>query len=174
MNCRICNGTIKKSFGEQYPICKECYRLGDKDKMTDEIKPIEQDTKKKRLNLGCGNDIIDGWDNYDLYPDDDRVKFIDLNKLPFPLPDDYADEVLLKHVFEHLDVVPVEFFNEINRIIKNGGKLRVVLPVWGNAIKHKKTYYSKEFMEALEKYYFMGGYKFKLLYVKPGKRFNHI
>ena len=57
-----------------------------------------------KLNLGCGKDIRKGWENYDLYPLDKIVKKIDLNKLPLPFENNYADYILLSHTFEHLDV----------------------------------------------------------------------
>jgi predicted SAM-dependent methyltransferase len=127
-----------------------------------------------KLNLGCGKKILEGWINYDFYPINDKVKYLDLNKLPLNIKSNYADVILLQHVYEHLYVDPSEFFIDINRILKKGGILKVVLPVFGSTIKHKKTYYSKKFLIGLENPYFTNGKKYKLISINKSKRFGHI
>ncbi len=55
-----------------------------------------------KLNLGCGSARLDGWVNVDraavLKPD----QVCDLERFPWPWADSSADEILLKHVLEHL------------------------------------------------------------------------
>ncbi len=65
-----------------------------------------------KLNLGCGEEVLDGWENYDLYSEDKRVKKLDLTKLPLPFEDNSVDAIRLFHVLEHLDVVPYLFMME--------------------------------------------------------------
>ena len=55
---------------------------------------------KIKLNLGCGEQILPGYINVDLYCDKADIK-ADVKKLPFD--NDYADEVYSSHVIEHFD-----------------------------------------------------------------------
>jgi len=77
-----------------------------------------------RLNLGCGNDIRDGYVNVDDVSSNhvlsDRLIKADLNQFPWPFADNSADEILMWHVLEHLpDTYKV--MTEIKRILKPGG-----------------------------------------------------
>lgn len=76
-----------------------------------------------KLNLGCGNDIREGYVNLDRasLPGVDVVH--DLNKLPLPFKDDQFDYVLCKDIIEHLEYIPV--LAEIHRIMKPGGILDI-------------------------------------------------
>jgi predicted SAM-dependent methyltransferase len=71
-----------------------------------------------KLNLGCGPDIRAGYINVDILGGDVKC---DLRKIPWPWPDNYADEILMSHVLEHLPDT-YETMNEIHRILKPGGK----------------------------------------------------
>jgi len=92
----------------------------------------------KKLNLGCGNKILEDYENYDIFPVDDRVKKLDMNKLPYPFPDNYADEIIASHILEHLYVPIYEVMKELHRILKTDGKLIVALPVDCNIVEHQK------------------------------------
>ena len=59
-------------------------------------------SKLIKLNLGCGSDYRRGYINAD------RVRgrvdvVLDLNVLPYPFSDNTVDEILLRHVLEHVD-----------------------------------------------------------------------
>jgi SAM-dependent methyltransferase len=77
-----------------------------------------------KLNLGCGNDIRDGYVNCDNGSQGSIATNaawpVDLNQFPWPFPDNYADEILMWHVLEHLpDTTRV--LTEIRRVLKPGG-----------------------------------------------------
>jgi len=84
-----------------------------------------------RLNLGCGDKILNGYVNVDIVveragkqPDIN----CDIKKLNI-FPDDYADEVLAVHVIEHfwrweVNSVLIEWF----RVLKPGGKIILECP----------------------------------------------
>jgi len=91
-----------------------------------------------KLNLGCGSHVLEGWENYDLYPEDNRVKHLDMNTLPYPFPDNYADEILVSHVLEHLYIPIYEVILELYRILKPEGLLTVALPINSNIIVHQR------------------------------------
>ena len=61
------------------------------------------------LNLGCGRKPLKGYINFDKYVDGKDINYLDLEKLPLELPNDWADEILLIGVLEHLFVNPFMF-----------------------------------------------------------------
>lgn len=73
-----------------------------------------------RLHLGCGVDYKEGYLNVD---NSTRVKtdqIVDLSKLPWPWPDNHADEIQMIDVLEHLPTT-FDFIHEIHRVLKPGG-----------------------------------------------------
>lgn len=73
-----------------------------------------------KLNFGCGNNRLIGWENYD--------KEIDISK-PLPFPDNHADFILAEHCVEHIThAEALDFFKECHRILKPCGVLRVCVP----------------------------------------------
>ena len=102
----------------------------------------------KKLNLGCGSDIKQGFVNLDSakLPGVDIVH--DLEKLPLPLPSDAFEEVLCQDVLEHLDYPRV--LKEIHRSMAKGGVLKIRVPHFtskNNFIDptHKKMFSIKTF-----------------------------
>lgn len=74
-----------------------------------------------RLNLGCGGNILDGWENHDADVDISR---------PLPWANESVDFILAEHVVEH--IAPAEalsFLREARRILKPDGVLRLCIPV---------------------------------------------
>ena len=80
----------------------------------------------KKLNLGCGMDIKQGWVNLDSIgvPGVDVVH--DIEKLPLPFGAEVFDEILAQDVLEHVDYIPV--LKDLHRILKKGGVLRIRTP----------------------------------------------
>jgi len=102
-----------------------------------------------KLNLGCGNKILEGYENYDLYPVNDKVKKLDMNTLPYPLPDDYADEIIASHILEHLYLPIYEIMKELHRILKPNGKLIIALPIHSNIVEHRKCCFNVFYFNAI-------------------------
>jgi len=92
----------------------------------------------KKVNLGCGKDIKEGWENYDMHPEDSRVKYLDMNSIPYPFDENSIDVILASHVLEHLYIPIYEAMKELHRILKPGGKLIVALPINSNIVEHQK------------------------------------
>jgi len=80
----------------------------------------------KRLNVGCGRDIKDGWVNLDRHslPGVDVVHNIE--DLPLPFADEEFDYVYCKDVLEHCDYIPV--LRDLHRILKIGGRIFIKVP----------------------------------------------
>lgn len=80
----------------------------------------------KKLNLGCGGDIKEGYINLDSkkLPGVDVVW--DIEKLPLPFQNEEFDEILANDILEHVEYIPV--LKDLHRILKQGGKLAIRVP----------------------------------------------
>jgi SAM-dependent methyltransferase len=87
----------------------------------------------KRLNLGCGNNILPGFVNLDISPGPgvdvvfDLSK--DLKKHPLPFKDGEFSLVLASHVLEHLDDT-IGVMAEIYRVLRPGGVAIIRFPYY--------------------------------------------
>jgi SAM-dependent methyltransferase len=81
-------------------------------------------TASRRLHLGCGRDIREGWINLDASPLPGVAVVADLDdcgNTPLPLPDGSIDEFFGSHVLEHLRN-PLPFMQELHRVASDGAK----------------------------------------------------
>lgn len=82
----------------------------------------------RKLQIGCGGNILHGWLNSDLVPDNSQIALIDASK-PFPIQSSTFDLVYSEHLFEHLDIYgQLNYLRECLRILKPGGKIRIATP----------------------------------------------
>lgn len=72
-----------------------------------------------KLNLGCGNNYLKGYINVDRVPGIADLVY-DLDEFPYPWPDNSVDEILMRHVLEHLQDIR-KVMDELWRILKPGG-----------------------------------------------------
>ncbi len=80
------------------------------------------------LNIGCGKTKIQGQVGVDRVKIDNFVDVVhDLDIIPYPFPDNYADEIHMYHVLEHLHT-PIKKMEELHRILKPGGILYLRVP----------------------------------------------
>lgn len=95
------------------------------------------------LNLGCGEDYVEGATNVDFYAERTDVRH-DLNCAPYPFLDDSFDIIRCMNVIEHLDDV-FQTMAEIHRIGKPGGLVEIRVPHFRSAclyedITHKRGF----------------------------------
>lgn len=86
---------------------------------------------KLKLNLGCGQRKMDGYVNVDASPVCGPDQVVDLEKTPWPWPDDAADTVKLIHVLEHLGQQPATFLailSELWRVCCDGALVHIEVP----------------------------------------------
>jgi len=89
-------------------------------------KAVEENSKPLRLNLGCGNDIRDGYVNVDVHGGDRIVRW-DLNIKPWPWEESSVDEIIMHHVLEHLpDTCSV--MREMYRVCKSDAVVHIAVP----------------------------------------------
>lgn len=86
-----------------------------------------------KLNLGCGKDILDGWENLDLFPTDDRVRGFDIRDIG----ENFADVEAIRaiDVLEHIsrkEVLPT--LQGWFKALKPGGTVEIRCPdLWKQA-----------------------------------------
>jgi predicted SAM-dependent methyltransferase len=74
----------------------------------------------RKLNLGCGGNILAGWENHDMD--------VDITK-PLQYEDNSIDFIFIEHCVEHTATPDaVRFFAECLRILNYEGTLRVAVP----------------------------------------------
>ena len=94
-----------------------------------------EDVEKKKsvitmgdnLNLGCGFNKMRGFINVDAYDICKPDVVWDLNKMPWPWPDNTIDHIFAAHILEHLEDW-WGAFKECARILKPMGTLEVRVP----------------------------------------------
>lgn len=73
-----------------------------------------------KLNLGCGDNRLPGWDNHDAD--------VDISK-PLPFSNGQIDFILCEHCMEHIEYYEaIEFLKECRRILKSTGIVRIIVP----------------------------------------------
>lgn len=102
-----------------------------------------------KLNLGSGNDPLEGYINVDMLKRDDVQEVYNLMNFPYPWPDNVADEIKAIDLIEHLDHYTddsslvlefrrkptiMAFIEECHRILKPGGTLYIQTPHWDSEL----------------------------------------
>ena len=86
-----------------------------------------------RLNLGCGNDLRDGYINVDAYADVNPDTVWDLEQTPLPFDDNSVDEIVANHILEHIhNFIPL--MHDLHRLCKPDATIRIRTPfyaAWG-------------------------------------------
>ena len=88
-------------------------------------------TDKKILDVGCGRNKVAGAIGIDYNPRTDADVIHDLGNVPYPFDNDEFDEVISRHVIEHVPDV-MALISELHRITKPGGRIRIVTPHYTN------------------------------------------
>lgn len=106
-----------------------------------------------KANLGCGRDLLLGWDNVDHglgYKQSDNVINTDVLMYLSHLPFGYLDEVKAHHILEHLPDLDYVMY-ELSRTCKSGAKIDIVVPLantlWAVADPTHKTLFNHRTFE---------------------------
>jgi len=99
----------------------------------------------KRLDIGCGNNKTPGSTYLDVDKDAHPDILHDLNEFPYPVENNSFDEIIAKHIIEHLDC-PQKFIEELCRICKPGGTVFIETPHFTSYVAYSepqhKLFYS--------------------------------
>lgn len=83
------------------------------------------------LDVGCGDKKIKGAIGIDCVALDGVDIVHDLNSYPWPLKDSSFDLIYLNNIIEHLPNT-IKFMEEVYRILKKGGKVKIVTVYWNH------------------------------------------
>jgi SAM-dependent methyltransferase len=81
-----------------------------------------------KLNLGAGDTKIDGFINCDYDPAANPDYCFNLEKDPFPFPDNSVDTVVAHHVLEHMGEGYFHCLQEIYRVCQPGAIIHIRVP----------------------------------------------
>lgn len=82
----------------------------------------------RKLNLGCGHNVLEGWVNSDANPPSTAVTLLDVEN-KFPFTDNEFDYIFSEHMIEHLPYeVGSRSLKECYRVLKPRGVVRVSTP----------------------------------------------
>lgn len=87
--------------------------------------------RAKILDVGCGWNKTAGAIGIDVNPKAHADVIHDLGSIPYPFPDDEFDDIICRHVAEHVPDV-MAFVAELHRITRPGGKILIVTPHYSN------------------------------------------
>ncbi len=136
--------------------------------LTEEGMQILNGIEPKRLNVGCGRNVLDGWLNLDSVAIEGVNVVFDLETsrtAKIPLPDDSIDEFLMSHVIEHIrDSLAV--MEELYRIAKPGAICQIRVPygssddAWEDPT-HVRPYFRGSFGYYSQPYYWRADYGYR-------------
>lgn len=82
-----------------------------------------------KLNLGCGNDVREGYTNVDFRPTHPSVMQVDLSKFPWPFEDESAEEILMLDFLEHFPYAQTKpILLECFRVLSPTGTVAIQVP----------------------------------------------
>ena len=87
--------------------------------------------KKKILDVGCGANKYPGAVGMDYNTRTAADVIHDLGEFPYPFDDNEFDEVISRHVIEHVPD-PMRFITELHRITRPGGRIKLIAPHYSN------------------------------------------
>jgi predicted SAM-dependent methyltransferase len=109
------------------------------------------------VNIGCGKNYVPGMINVDSNIFRKKDLWLDIT-LGFPFPDGSMHGIYSSHMIEHLNLAKVrELLAECNRILKPGGRIRLVVPSLEYAIDAYTRHDADAFPDWPEKLSSFGG-----------------
>lgn len=82
----------------------------------------------RKLHVGCGDHILPGWLNADLFPRSASVLHLDSTE-PFPFDDGAFDYIFSEHMIEHIPYTQgLEMLRECHRVLRTNGSIRISTP----------------------------------------------
>jgi predicted SAM-dependent methyltransferase len=103
----------------------------------------------RKLQIGTGTNITDGWLNTELYPRKGMI-YLDATK-PLPFEHNIFDYIYSEHMIEHITFHQAyNFLKESFRILRPGGRLRIATPNLSHYLNLFTSEKSQEQIEYIE------------------------
>ena len=125
----------------------------------------------KKLNLGCGLKLLDGFINADKQVGEGIVSF-DFDEFPYPFKDNEFDYIIHKDTLQCL-IHPTDTLNEVHRISKNKAIVKIIVPYYNSKGAYgdleNRHYFSETIFSVLTNphlHYSFKKAKFKLISLK--------
>lgn len=104
-----------------------------------------------RLDVACGSNKTPGFFGVDIAGNDVDVTW-DLEKFPWPFPDNSVDEIVCNHYIEHTKDL-IAFMNELYRIMVPGGTAIIRAPYYNSMRAWQDPTHVRAISEATFLYY---------------------
>lgn len=105
-----------------------------------------------RLDVACGQNKTPGFFGVDI-ADEEGVDVVwDLEKFPWPFPDNSVDELVCNHYIEHTKDL-IAFMNELHRIMVPGGQALIRAPYYNSMRAWQDPTHTRAISEATFLYY---------------------
>lgn len=115
-----------------------------------------------KLNIGCGNKIINGYVGVDKVECLGAEYVCDIEKERLPLDDNVVDTVLLDNVIEHFLDIP-SVMSELIRVSRKGANIKIITPHFSSLDSwidpthlHHLSFYSFDHFERGEVSHYVG------------------
>ncbi|MCS7092144.1 MAG: class I SAM-dependent methyltransferase [Patescibacteria group bacterium] len=84
-----------------------------------------------RVDLACGQNKTPNFFGVDKTPTKDVDMVWDLEKYPWPFPDNSIDEAICSHYIEHTSDI-IAFMEEVYRVLVPGGQIKIIAPYYNS------------------------------------------
>jgi predicted SAM-dependent methyltransferase len=116
----------------EYPLAWKAAAFGlralSQPRRAGQIRRYLESNDVRRLRLGAGRHLDDGWLSADLVPLTKDTVYIDATR-PLPIPDASIDFILCEHMIEHISLRDARsLLVEFRRILRRNGVLRLATP----------------------------------------------
>lgn len=118
----------------------------------------------RKLNLGCGRDYRQDWENWDISDQVGLDLQIDIRTERFPVADETFTEIYCSGVLEQVESNAhlVHILNECHRTLINKGWLKLVVPNARYSIAFRDPHDVRQFTPETFEYFREGSQEFKL------------
>ena len=109
--------------------------MGNKNGISKEVLALLKKHSGIKLDIGCGENKQVGFVGMDIRPGNGVDIVQDLEKFPWPLPDESVVIATATHVLEHINpanFIFMNFMNEVWRVMKPEGRFAINVPYAGS------------------------------------------
>ncbi len=109
-------------------LCSEALRIYGLAWRSRKIHKYLDCQKEKKLHLGAGSNVLDGWLNTDIMPQSREIIYLDITE-PLPFADGTFSCIFSEHLIEHISYESaVTHLQECYRVLCSGGRIRISTP----------------------------------------------